>query len=132
MAARVAESSTPSADVCYALTLGTPDAVLSLDAADMSGVHNTDFASNGEVHKVRTLDLQHPALARAGRQRAAKLVMRRCDLVACLHKEQPGMRVTTQSRTHHRAPLQALSSRCQAVAGRGISENLAFPAGALG
>ena len=29
-------------------------AVLSLDAADMSGVHNTDFASNGEVHKVCT------------------------------------------------------------------------------
>ena len=27
--------------------------MLSLDAADMSGVHNTDFASNGEVHKVR-------------------------------------------------------------------------------
>ncbi|KAK9834322.1 hypothetical protein WJX81_007031 [Elliptochloris bilobata] len=30
-----------------------PCQVLSLDAADMSGVHNTDFASNGEVHKVR-------------------------------------------------------------------------------
>jgi len=32
---------------------GQARAVLSLDAADMSGVHNTDFASNGEVHKVR-------------------------------------------------------------------------------
>ena len=32
-------------------------AVLSLDAADMSGVHNTDFASNGEVHKVQRVTL---------------------------------------------------------------------------